>query len=66
MSRYWGEVVITFTDGTTETVGGNRERVQDGVLTVWTQPDPGYGPGEKARRFPLINIREWHWKDGAL
>ncbi len=60
MSRYYGYVLIDFMDGTTERVGGNRERLGDGMLVVYTARD--YGPDTDVRHFPLANIKSWRWE----
>lgn len=62
MSRYYGYVLIDFTDGTSERVGGNRTRYlsDDGVLVVYTALD--YGPDTDVRHFPLANIKSWRWE----
>lgn len=62
MSRYYGHVLITFTDGTTERVGGNRDRIQDDLLVIFTT-DTTYGSTKDTHKYPLINIREWYWED---
>ena len=61
MSRYYGHVLITFTDGTTERVGANKDRIQDNVLVIFT--DTTYGATKDVRRYPLVNVHEWHWED---
>lgn len=61
MSRYFGHVIVTFTDGTTQKVGGNRDRVANGVLTIWT--DTTYGDIRDKVNFPLTSIRSWRWED---
>lgn len=61
MSRYYGHLVVTFTDGTTERVGGNRHEVREGVLSVWT--DASYGGMRDRRWFPLSGVRSYRWED---
>lgn len=62
MSRFYGYMVITFMDGTTQRVGGNRDSLKgDGmVLSVYT--DDGYGSLRDMHNFPIANIREYHWE----
>lgn len=60
MSRYFGYMIILFTDGTTERVGGNKHAVQDGVLIVRT--DSSYGSARDVRYFPLANVKSYHWE----
>ncbi|MET3349630.1 UNVERIFIED_ORG: hypothetical protein ABID57_001302 [Arthrobacter sp. UYEF1] len=64
MSRHYGHIVITFNDGTTERVGGNRHHLTgDGtVLVVCTAPAYG-GELRDVRNFPIASIREYHWED---
>ena len=57
---YYDHAVITFIDGTTERGGGNRERVVDGVLHIWTEDSMG-GVTDK-RSYPLVSVRSWRWE----
>jgi hypothetical protein len=61
MSRYYGYMIVTFTDGTTQRVGGNRDHINEGVLVVST--DRGYADRTDHHYFPLCNIREYHWEE---
>lgn len=62
MSRYYGYVLITFNDGTTERVGGNEDGIYNDQLVISTRSP--YGGGSKdVRHYPLSNIREWHWEN---
>lgn len=61
MSRYYGQVIITFTDGSVEKVGGNRARTHDGILVVCTEGSYG-GDARDVHHFPLVNIRSWRWE----
>lgn len=65
MSRYYGYMVITFTNGTTERVGGNRHHLAgDGtVLVVCTAPSYG-GALQDVHNYPIANIKEYHWEGG--
>jgi hypothetical protein len=58
--RYYDTATITFLDGTTEKVGGNREEVRDGVLTIWTTNS--YGDNRDRVQFPLSAIKSWRWE----
>lgn len=60
MSRYYGYVLIEFTDGATERVGGNRHRVHEGQLVVLTEGS--YGAITNARYFPLANVKTYRWE----
>lgn len=53
--RDYGTYVITFTDGTEESIYANRDRVENGVLTIWSE---NYGARD-FRHFPLVNIKAW-------
>lgn len=59
--RYYDYVDITFVDGATERIGGNRERVEEGVLSIWTDSN---GFIEDMVKFPLCSIRSWRWEKG--
>ena len=61
MSRYYGHVLITFTDGKVDRVGGNRAEIRDEQVVVYTAGN--YGTNTDFRHFPLVNIREWHWEE---
>lgn len=61
MSRYFGYMVIEFTDGTTERFGGNRDSIHEGVLRVWT--DGSYGGTRDHKSWPLINVKSYQWED---
>lgn len=53
--RDFGTYVVTFMDGAEESVFANRSRIEEGVLTIWTE---NYGASD-FRYFPLVNIRTW-------
>lgn len=53
--RDFGTYIITFMDGTEERIHANRSRVENEVLTIWTE---NYGAGN-FRHFPIVNIRTW-------
>jgi hypothetical protein len=59
--RFYGYMLIEFTDGSNDRVGGNRDRIADGVLQVYT--DDGYGQWKDIRNYPLANIKEYHWEE---
>jgi hypothetical protein len=63
MARYYGYVVITFLDGTTERVGGNRYSLnsEGTVLSIYTSSvgDPAL---RDMHNYPLAGIREYHWE----
>lgn len=61
MSRYYGHVLLIFTDGTTDRVGGNRTRIEDGVLTVLTARVDGVHTD--LRHFVIANVKSWRWED---
>lgn len=60
MSRYYDYMVIEFIDGTKERFGGNRDRVFEGVLSVWT--DGSYGGTSDVKRWSLANVKSWKWE----
>ncbi|WP_269939030.1 hypothetical protein [Arthrobacter sp. HY1533] len=61
MSRYYGYVLITFTDGTTTRVGGNDAVTRNDQLVVKTNSDYG-GAARDVQFFPLSNIKTWRWE----
>ena len=50
---------IEFTDGTIREVYANRTRIQDGVLSIWTE---SYGARDW-NHFPLVNVKSWKSRD---
>lgn len=60
MNRF-AYVRVTFTDGTTERVGGTEARIWENQLVISTTHS--YGPNSDVHYYPLANIREWHWED---
>lgn len=54
-------MIVTFTDDTTVRHNANRDRIQDGVLQVYT--DDNYGQWTGIRNYPLVNVKEYHWEE---
>lgn len=62
--RYIDTATITYTDGTTEQIVGNSERVYDGILTISTTSSYG-GPDRDVHKIVLANVRSWVWEKGS-
>lgn len=62
MSRRYGQMLITFLDGTSQSIGGNRDGLKGDGTVLSVCYDDGSGYLQDVRNFPIANIREYHWE----